>query len=336
MCPRHGGVADCGRDPRCQHPVSRRPGLELRLEVGNQFRQGRPGPGRGQAAQAARPATLHRGFDRSLEVGAGTGYFSLNLLRAGIVREATCTDISPGIVRRWRRTPSASGSRSGPPAPTRNRCRSPSELRPRPRARRVPPPPRPRRAFSEFHRVLRPGGRIVFAGEPSRVGDRIASMPKRGAVALAPVWRRDCGPAPQPPSEPAGSSTAADHAARAGRRHPRVRPRDLVAPRRRGRLRRRPRARRGAARELVRVVQPRARGHRGSRRRADAVAPYAFHGYLLLQRSTNGCSSRRCRRRSSTTCWSPRGVPRLAGQCPNASRVSSRCSLSASWRCPES
>ena len=42
---------------------------------------------------------LDRGFARSLEVGAGTGYFSLNLLRAGIVRDATCTDISPGMVR---------------------------------------------------------------------------------------------------------------------------------------------------------------------------------------------------------------------------------------------
>ena len=37
-------------------------------------------------------------------------------------------------------------------------------------------------AFREFHRVLRPGGRIVFAGEPSRVGDRLASWPKRAGV----------------------------------------------------------------------------------------------------------------------------------------------------------
>src|SRR5436853_2386156 len=41
---------------------------------------------------------LDRGFERSLEIGAGTGYFSLNLVRAGAVREATCTDISPGML----------------------------------------------------------------------------------------------------------------------------------------------------------------------------------------------------------------------------------------------
>src|SRR5215213_8698934 len=37
-------------------------------------------------------------FGRALEVGAGTGYFSLNLLRAGVVREVTCVDISPGML----------------------------------------------------------------------------------------------------------------------------------------------------------------------------------------------------------------------------------------------
>src|ERR1017187_3472976 len=41
---------------------------------------------------------LDRGYGSSLEIGAGTGYFSLNLLQAGVVREATCTDISPGMV----------------------------------------------------------------------------------------------------------------------------------------------------------------------------------------------------------------------------------------------
>ena len=45
-------------------------------------------------------AVGHRpdGWARSLEIGAGTGYFTLNLLRAGLIGEATCTDISPGML----------------------------------------------------------------------------------------------------------------------------------------------------------------------------------------------------------------------------------------------
>ncbi len=31
--------------------------------------------------------------------------------------------------------------------------------------------------------------RIAFAGEPSRIGDRIARVPKRSALSVAPVWR---------------------------------------------------------------------------------------------------------------------------------------------------
>src|SRR3954452_21337758 len=37
-------------------------------------------------------------FDSTLEIGSGTGYFSLNLLLSGHVRSATCSDISPGML----------------------------------------------------------------------------------------------------------------------------------------------------------------------------------------------------------------------------------------------
>src|SRR3954453_21864276 len=55
--------------------------------------------GRGQVLGKVRKALgdVHA-FGRSLEVGAGTGYFSLNMLQAGVVADAVCTDISPGML----------------------------------------------------------------------------------------------------------------------------------------------------------------------------------------------------------------------------------------------
>jgi SAM-dependent methyltransferase len=52
------------------------------------------------------------------------------------------------------------------------------------------------RAFAEFERVLRPGGCFLFAGEPSRTGDRIAAYPKRAGLRLAPLWRQVMGARP--------------------------------------------------------------------------------------------------------------------------------------------
>ncbi len=135
-------------------------------------------------------ADLDAGFDRALEIGAGTGYFSLNLMLAGIVQEATCTDISPGMVA----TLGANAERLGLSVKT---ARADAESLPfasnsfdlvlgHAVLHHLPDL---ERAFAEFHRVLRPGGRIVFAGEPSRVGDRIAALPKRAATLLAPAWR---------------------------------------------------------------------------------------------------------------------------------------------------
>ena len=135
-------------------------------------------------------------FDRALEIGAGTGYFSLNLLRAGIVREAVATDISQGMLDEL----AASAGRLG---------LSGSISTVRTEAEKLPFPddsfdlvfghailhhlPDLDAAFREFRRVLRPGGFVAFAGEPSRHGDRLAALPKRAALAVAPAWRRLVG-----------------------------------------------------------------------------------------------------------------------------------------------
>jgi SAM-dependent methyltransferase len=135
-------------------------------------------------------------FERSLEIGAGTGYFSLNLLRAGVVREATCTDISPGMLARLERNAAELGLE--PEA-----IRADAEALPFDAARFdvvlghavLHHVPDLGRAFAEFARVLARGGALVFAGEPSRRGDRLAAIPKRAALAAAPAWRAALGAA---------------------------------------------------------------------------------------------------------------------------------------------
>jgi ubiquinone/menaquinone biosynthesis C-methylase UbiE len=129
-------------------------------------------------------------FDRALEIGAGTGYFTLNLMEAGVVRRAVCSDISAGMLE----VLSANARRLGLEVETvvgdAERLDLPDQsfdlVFGHAVLHHLPDLPA---AFRAFHRLLRPGGRLAFAGEPSRQGDRLACLPKRGALALAPLWR---------------------------------------------------------------------------------------------------------------------------------------------------
>jgi SAM-dependent methyltransferase len=133
-------------------------------------------------------------FGDGLEIGSGTGYFSLNLLQLGLIERLTATDISPGMLRRLSATAEGLGLAVETVATE---------------AEELPFEdgsfdlvfghavlhhiPDLGRAFAEFRRVLRPGGAIAFCGEPSRYGDMLAAAPKRAGMLAAPAWRRLVG-----------------------------------------------------------------------------------------------------------------------------------------------
>jgi ubiquinone/menaquinone biosynthesis C-methylase UbiE len=114
-------------------------------------------------------------YGRSLEIGAGTGFFSLNLRQAGVLNEIYLTDISPGMVK------AAQGNAARLGFSIESRVADTEHL------------PYPDESFEivlghavlhhlsdvelcvkEMLRVLRPGGRLVICGEPTRYGDFIA------------------------------------------------------------------------------------------------------------------------------------------------------------------
>lgn len=136
-----------------------------------------------------------RSFGDALEIGSGTGYFSLNLVQLGAIERLTATDISPGMLSKLAATAEALGVDDVSTVATE--------------AEELPFEdesfdlvfghavlhhiPDLDKAFAEFRRVLRPGGMVAFAGDPSRYGDRLAALPKRTGLLVAPAWRRLVG-----------------------------------------------------------------------------------------------------------------------------------------------
>ena len=133
-------------------------------------------------------------YERALEIGAGTGYFSLNLMLDGTIAHATATDIAPGMLAALRANADrlgldveaiAAGAEDLPFADESFDLVLGHAV-----LHHIPDLDR---AAEEFMRVLRPGGTVVFCGEPSSNGDRLAAWPKRAAVLAAPAWRRAVG-----------------------------------------------------------------------------------------------------------------------------------------------
>ncbi|HEX4753510.1 MAG TPA: class I SAM-dependent methyltransferase, partial [Solirubrobacterales bacterium] len=136
-----------------------------------------------------------RTFADALEIGSGTGYFSLNLVQLGVIERLTATDISPGMLKRLATTAEAL-ELTGVTTVSTEAEELPFEdgsfdlVFGHAVLHHIPDLGR---AFAEFRRVLRPGGTIAFAGEPSRYGDRLAALPKRTGLFVAPAWRRVVG-----------------------------------------------------------------------------------------------------------------------------------------------
>jgi SAM-dependent methyltransferase len=135
-----------------------------------------------------------RRFGDGLEIGSGTGYFSLNLMQLGVVERLTATDISPGMLRQLGETAAGLGLEAQTAIAEAEQLPFEDESFDLVFGHAVLHHiPDLDRAFAEFRRVLRPGGAVAFCGEPSRYGDMLAALPKRAGLLAAPFWRRAVG-----------------------------------------------------------------------------------------------------------------------------------------------
>ncbi|MGH3503055.1 MAG: class I SAM-dependent methyltransferase [Nocardioidaceae bacterium] len=114
-------------------------------------------------------------YGSSLEIGCGTGFFTLNLRLAGVLDDCHVTDISPGMVAEAKRNAESLGfSIDGRPADAEGLPYDDDTFDLVIGHAVVHHIPDVELAFREMLRVLRPGGRVVICGEPTRYGDLVA------------------------------------------------------------------------------------------------------------------------------------------------------------------
>jgi ubiquinone/menaquinone biosynthesis C-methylase UbiE len=114
-------------------------------------------------------------YAKALELGCGTGFFLLNLKQAGVLDEGHVTDISPGMVAAAQRNADELGfSVEGRVADAEALPYGDGVFDLVVGHAVLHHIPDVERALREVLRVLKPGGRFVFAGEPTRYGDLVA------------------------------------------------------------------------------------------------------------------------------------------------------------------
>ena len=114
-------------------------------------------------------------YAKALELGCGTGFFTLNLKLAGIIDTGHVTDLSPGMVEVAQRNARGLGFEVEGRVADAERLPYDDDSFDLVMGHAVLHHiPDLDAAFAEILRVLRPGGRFVFAGEPTRHGDYLA------------------------------------------------------------------------------------------------------------------------------------------------------------------
>jgi ubiquinone/menaquinone biosynthesis C-methylase UbiE len=139
-------------------------------------------------------------YRKSLELGCGTGFFTLNLKLAGVLEEGHVTDLSPGMVEVAQRNARSLGFEvEGRVADAETLPYDDDSFDLVIGHAVLHHIPDVELSLREVLRVLKPGGRFVFAGEPTRHGDVIARRLSRvtwwattRATRLKPLsgWRR--------------------------------------------------------------------------------------------------------------------------------------------------